>query len=424
MRAKGVYVLASSDIGEKSYSGPGSTDERPRPSVFTSAVIEVLGNGAAGTSASGYVSIDDLRGGRQRLLAADPPQRAVKSANRVSGAITIAARPLGKAPQPANVHEGISTVEPDEPDGVPTWPELLAYYSDIVRAEIGRPPLMDVRSASYIVVTERERALCGVLDDDGCVPLPLGADHLVRQASLDDATTLWMGWPAVVLYPSGPRGRSTNAQFAPLLIRQVEIVHFESGIRLRPDGPVMPHTGLVAAQLGEADADRLASTYLTSWHRGEYERMAHDAGHLMMNELGLPCIQELRPQLLEPTIDLATSGEGGRNCAVLFSITAQDHDTRGLLKDLEYIRAHPTDIERTALAALYPHSAEHAPDHPSSDAASEIVTPVLANPAQRAVIHRAIRRASPSSRVHQVRARASSWSTPWPPRSPPASGFS
>ncbi len=386
IQGHGIYVLASSDIGEKSYSGSGSTPENPRPSVFTGAMLDILRAGAAGSAASGQVSVDDLFDAVwQRLLAADPPQHAVKSANRVSGKIPIAARPDGRTPRPASVLGTAADEKPAEPTGIPGWPALLAYYIDAVRAEIGRAPLLDVRGNGYVVVPERARALCGEVDDDGCLPIPPGAYPMVERAAADDAVTLWMGWPAVVLY-SARTGRGSE-RFAPLLMRAVEIVHTEGGVRLRPEGAVTPHPGLVAERLDLEAADWLISTYQASWHSGEYDRMAHDAGILLTHDLGLRIIQELRPSLLKPTINLATSGEGARNCAVLFPISSTTQYTANLLKDLEYIRSHPPSIYNTALSALLPGSPEFRPD-----AVMDVVTPLPANGAQRAVIHQAMTR--------------------------------
>ena len=129
--------------------------------MFTGAIADILRTGAAGSAASGQVSVDDLFDAVwQRMLAADPPQHAVKSANRVSATIPIAARPHGRTPQPASGPHAGTGEEPAEPTGIPDWPTLLGYYIDAVRAEIGTPPLLDVRGDGYVVVPDRERALC------------------------------------------------------------------------------------------------------------------------------------------------------------------------------------------------------------------------------------------------------------------------
>ena len=96
-------------------------------------------------------------------------------------------------------------------------------------------------------------------------------------------------------------------------MRAVEIVHTEDGVRLRPEGAVTPHPGLVAERLDPEAAEWFISTYQASWHRGEYDRMAHEAGVLLSHDLGLRPIQELRPGRLEAAIDLATTGEGSPN---------------------------------------------------------------------------------------------------------------
>ncbi|GEL26127.1 hypothetical protein PSU4_50810 [Pseudonocardia sulfidoxydans NBRC 16205] len=112
--------------------------------------------------------------------------------------------------------------------------------------------------------------------------------------------------------------------------------------------------------------------------------MAQDAGELLRDTFGLPCIQELRPEALEPAIDTATSGEGARNVAVLFRLRPTSY-TAGRRKDLDWIAAKPAAIENTSLSALHP-GVRPAPTWPPV----QLVTPVSCNPAQRAVLHDAM----------------------------------
>jgi hypothetical protein len=384
---RGVYVLASSDVSEASYSGRGTVAE-PEPSVFTAAVVDVLRTGAAGTSASGMVSVDDLfKAVAERLRIVDPPQTPVKSAYRVSADIPIAARPLGSAPRLID-QPPVTTTEVVEFDGEdPDWPRLLAYYTDVVRAEIQDLPLLPVRGSSHVMLSGSERALLGDVDADGCLPVPPGAEELVKQASARNGPELWTGWPAVLLYRnSTDRRRWRGPQFAPLLIRQLEVVITGGVPRLRPDGPVVPHPGLMKLLLDDESASQLAISYRPAWHQRESGRLAQEAGLLLRDEFALPCVEELRPEQLSGQVNTATAGEGARNAAVMFSITP-DNKTRNLLRDLEWILGRPTAINRTALAALYPGSGDGPVDKMPRQ-----VLPLPANPAQRAVLESAMTR--------------------------------
>ncbi|MDN5916649.1 MAG: AAA domain-containing protein [Pseudonocardia sp.] len=387
LRARGVYVLASSDVAQSSYSGPESTVADPTPSVFTGAVVEILREGSAGASTSGFVSVDDLYDAvHHRLLALDPPQTPLKSSNGVIGSMTIAARPMGRSPRAVD-ERGRDTAAPAAESGgsEPDWPTLLRYYADVVRAESGRPPLLTVGSDDHVVLTGAERALRGEFDADGTIALPEGAEALVQNAAADYGPTLWMGWPTVVLHHEEPGGRPLRVPgCAPLLMRRVQVVAGGQDIRLRPEGEIVPHPGLAAAWLGEEEAAALAASYQPTWHSGESAAMARDAGHLLTDTFALPCIEELRPERLTSHIDVATAGPGARNAAVLFGITA-DTATVGLLKDFGKILQNPTSVPGTALAALYPGA-------PAVPAAPEVplTMPLPANPAQQAVLHSAM----------------------------------
>lgn len=380
---KGVYVLASCDAAQSAYEGGGTVAE-PEPSVFTGAMIEILRSGSAGTSAQGAVSVDDLfESIVQSMRGADPPQNPVKSAFRVSGAIPIAARPQGGAVMSvARMDRASLGVVPDG-TRVPDRSALIGYYADVVRSEHGRVPLLSVRGGDHVVVHGAERALCGVVDADGCIPVPEGSEQLIRASRQRYGPELWMGWPSVVVYPQDGDRRPA---LAPLLIRHVEVVDGPDGARLRADGAVLPHPGLMAERLDPEDAEMLRSSYRTSWHHGEYDRMAFDAGQLLEDTYGLPCVEALRPGELSDQIDLATAGEGARNVAMLFSIEANTFTT-SLLKDLEHIGGNPTTIENTALITLYPGG-----ENPPTDAEPMLVTPLPANSAQRAVLRSAMTR--------------------------------
>jgi hypothetical protein len=382
----GVYVLSSSDLDQDSFAGDGTLDD-PEPSVFTGALVDVLRSGRAGTSASGLVSVDDLFDAvSEQLRRATPRQTPVKSAIRVSGRIPIAARPLGGAPRPTRTKQSGPMETGPESGRAPGWPELLAYYRHVVRAEMGTLPLLPVAGDGYVCLPDREKVLSGDTDDDGCVPLPPEAGHYVTHRRSDDGQEWWVGWPAVVLQGEPGKRRSSTPYFAPLLMRQVEVTATDGGTRLRPIGPVVPHPGLAHHCLGEEEAAILAATYQPTWHHGESARMAEDAGHLLRDDFALPAVEELRPDLLTDHIDTATPLAGARNAAVLFTI-APTAPTKGLQGELEQIAEQPTAIAETALAALFPGAAE-----PPSDAANSLVTPKAANPAQRAVLTSAMTR--------------------------------
>ena len=196
----GVYVLSSSDVDQASFAGGGSLDE-PEPSLFTGALVDVLRSGRAGTSASGLVSVDDLFDAvSDQLRHAPQRQTPVKSAIRVSGRIPIAARPLGGSPLLATQKQRDAARPRTGPGRVPGWPELLAYYRDAVRAEMGSLPLLPVAGDGYVCIPGRERVLCGATDEDGCVPLPSDAKQFISSKASTDGVEWWVGWPAVVLF--------------------------------------------------------------------------------------------------------------------------------------------------------------------------------------------------------------------------------
>lgn len=381
---RGVYVLASSDATQVSYSGRGTVAE-PEPSVFTGAIVDVLSSGAAGASSSGTVSVEDLfTAVADRLRLCEPPQSPVKSTVRVSGAIAIAARPGGGIPRPVVGAERRSTTGIDhESGGVPDWNRLLAYYIDVVRAEVGEPPLLPVRGGTHIIVPGRERALLGDVDADGCISVPPRGESVLAAAN-SAGTVLYLGWPAVLVYGEPGRKPWRMPKFAPLLMRRVNVESGPDGPRLRPEGPIVPHPGLAQLLLGEEEARHLTATYLPTWHQGESARMAQDAAQLLADTFGLGCVEELRPGRLSEVVTTATSGAGARNAAVFFAIEPNTA-TRNLLKDLEWINGRVSTIARTALAALYP----GGPGPRPVDAPPE-VTPLAANAAQRSVLFSAM----------------------------------
>lgn len=385
LTTQGVYILASSGVGEDSFTG-GGTVEQPEPSVFTAAIIETLRTGSAGTAASGQVSVDELFDAvGDYLKGARAPQKPVKSALAVDGRIVIANRPHGRAPELTPVRRRLATERAIQSESAalkPDWPTLLAYHQDAVQDEADDMPLLPVTGGPYVCLPGAERLLTGMLDEHGCTPAPLEAATFLNDA---EATGLeiWTGWPAVVL--SGSPRELRSDQFAPLLVRRVEVVRTEAGTKqLKPNGPVIPHPGLTSTLLDSDHAKTLAATYQPSWRAGESGRLADDAGHLLRDEFQLPIIEELRPNQLSDLIDIATPSHGARNVAILFTTPAPT-TTAKLLKDFADIARQPHSIARTALGALLP------PDHSRTDRiCPPLVSPLKVNPAQRAVLRSAM----------------------------------
>lgn len=397
VRPRGVYVLASSDVDQYSFSGPVGSDDSPTPSVFTGAVVDILRTGAAGTTGGGFVSVDDLADAvHHRMLGLEPPQTPVKSSSQVVGSIVIASRPSGRtaADDPAagpgrGVRPAPTVVESDDDaTTVPDWPALLGYYADVVRAETDQPELMPVGGDCYVDIAGSERVLRGDVDRDGTIPVPELAETLVAATRGDHGLTLWAGWPTVVVHRSSPRADpGPRSLCAPLLMRRVEVVDDDSSLRLRPTGDVVLHPGLVTAWLEDDEADRLRWSYRPQWHAGESARMAAEAGDLLRRSFGLPSLEQLRPEHLAGTVDVATPGEGARNAAILFGLPGAPA-TAKLLKDYAEILRQPTSIAGTSLAALHPGAS------PGNGLAqdAEIVSPLPSNDAQEQVIRSAMTR--------------------------------
>jgi hypothetical protein len=174
-------------------------------------------------------------------------------------------------------------------------------------------------------------------------------------------------------------------EFAPLLIRRVEVETNASGtMRLRPDGTVAPHPGLLRRLL---DDDRevlaLCATYEPSWHAGESDRLAAHAAHLLREELGVQVVEKLRPGALSGQLPESAPGDGAFNVGVLFAESPGGY-TRRLTKDLTKIRDKPDQIKGTALAPLLDATT------PTEPKPFDPVMPMPANAAQRKILHSAM----------------------------------
>ncbi|TDD94633.1 caspase, EACC1-associated type [Actinomadura rubrisoli] len=403
LTSRGVYVLSSSRAGEDSYAG-ADLPEGAAPSAFTHEIVEALRTGKVGKDGTGDVSVADLFDYvNRRMRTNDSKQIPVHSAQGVDDQIIIAGCPLGPAPQLVPLTRGTAAApggaspQPTSQKAArsqPTWPDLLAYYRDCVLSDVTEPPLLrvDAHGSSYVCLDGAERLLSGDLDEDHCVPMPAQATALVD--AVDKGAELWAGYPAVVLQGASRTRHQGVARFAPLLIRAVEFVHDEEGMRLRPYGPVLPHPQLARERLGADEAERLAETYQPTWHAGQHDRMAVDVRNLLAEEYELPCVQEPRPDDLAGRIDIDTPGDGARNTAVLFTVPrATEAATKKLLKDLDTVESKAAQIGTTALAALSPDPLERTEPPPARAREDvQLVTPLPCNEPQENVIVAAMTR--------------------------------
>lgn len=380
---RGVFVLSSSGPAELSFVG---TDDAggPRPSRFTEILVTALRTGLSGAAArGGPVSVIQLQEHvQEQMRLLQPPQRPLYSALAVDSRIAIADAPQGVEAAERAGSRGAPEPEPLARAETPSWPRLLAYFRDHVRAQAREPRLLNPRAAGqeFVCLTGVERMISGALED-GEAPLPAELADWV--ASRDPAAEMWTGYPAVLLNEERVGG---GARLAPLLVRRVEITDQH---RLRPYGPVLPNPTLAARLLDDPDADRLIDTYEPTWLGGEHGRLAADARALLSDAFQLGCVEELRPERLAPRLDLNSPGQGARNVAVLFSVTPNERYTAGWDKDMAAIEGKAESIGRTALGLLG--SASAAPMRLETEAPLP-VTPQAVNEAQRQVLHSAMTR--------------------------------
>lgn len=362
---RGVHVLASSDAAERSFTRrDGPADEVL--SVFVGAVVDVLREGAAGSSARAEVSVDDLFGAvTTRLDGADPPQTPVRSALRSAGQVAIAYRPRGTGRVAAR-RADVAAEDGAEPSGPPPWSDVLRYLTSVLETE-SRMELLSPDDDAVTVLTGRERVLSGRVDEDGCIPVPAGFD-----STGSDQDTLWAGWPCVVIRVEG------RWRFAPLLIREAELDANRS--RLRPVGDAVPHPGL-AQHVLEDQAGPVLEAFGVRWRSGEAEVLAEEAGRLLDGQYGIDLVHQLRPDHLADDLDLRTPAEGARNVAVLFRGSGEEF-TGKLQEDLRWMINYPRDVEGSAATALVP-GVQPDPPGPSP---YRMVTPLATNPAQLRVL--------------------------------------
>ena len=250
-------------------------------------------------------------------------------------------------------------------------------------------PLMSVDEADerYVCLPGVERLLSGDLDDTGSIPLPEEAADLVEQAVREDAE-LWYGYPAVVLMTMASGESYRTPQFAPLFIRQVEVVADAQGPRLKPYGEPKLHPQLAADRLDADAAKEMIRTYQSHWHGGMHSQMVQEV-RVFLCDFGLSDVQPLRPDDLESKIDTRTPVQGARNAAVLFLVSHENQASAGLLKDLDYIAKNIGSINRTALGSLLD---TLAAQQESVVVGWQQVTPLPLNEGQEAVLRSAMTR--------------------------------
>ncbi|WP_280252446.1 AAA domain-containing protein [Nocardia abscessus] len=397
VEGRGVFVLSSSRASEDSFAGSPDTAVIT-PSVFTGEIVEALRNGDAAKPETGEVTVDDLFdyvNQRMRIRASQVP---VKSAVLVDDRIVIASRPQGPPTLTAVSRRTDGERDPSPERGpaksasLPTWPQLLAYYRSCLSTGHSAMPTLSVddHGVSHVCLVGLERFLSGTLDADHRVAVPSEAVDLVDQATAAD-DELWAGYPAVVLQ-NQPKGRNrVRRRFAPLLVRRIEAVPTEHGIRLEPTGPVVAHPGLVEERLGEGTAAAFNEQYRPTWHAGQHALMANDIGKVLTQELEIECVQKLRPDQLADHIDADIPQDGARNAAVLFRVRRSSNPTSKLLDDFDSIEQQVSKIKDTALAALSPDLSERT-RHETETRPFQLATPLPCNEAQEAVLRSAMSR--------------------------------
>ncbi|WP_431897556.1 caspase, EACC1-associated type [Nonomuraea sp. bgisy101] len=370
LTSHGVYVLSSSGAGQASFAGEDS-----RPSVFTEEIVNGLLTGQADHDGDGTVSVEDLFHHvssqlKQRPLAA--PQTPVKSAHGVTGQINVARSAIGRSLElqpPTAFGHNIPKSESVREGG--NWPALISYYRSclVSEARTVRP----LTRRDVVNVPGQERLLCG----DSRTDLPPETKDLLAQQPGDE---LWYGYPTVVMFRDRYGRTLTTPTVAPLIVRQVDIVDQE----LVAFGPAMPNPQLIAGLLSEEEAEHLVATYRPTWHSGHYAEMVRDLRH-HLRELGVDCVEELRPELLASDIDQDTPTSGARNAAVLFTLKPNESTIRQLLNDLDDLKKKAAEIPKTALAGLFDPPIET----PRTD--WQLVAPLPLNEGQENVVASAMR---------------------------------
>ncbi|ALG12507.1 caspase, EACC1-associated type [Kibdelosporangium phytohabitans] len=394
LTSRGVYVLSSSGADESSYAG-NATSDGSTPSVFTEELVNALRTGRGDTGNDGIVSVDELfhyvnQQVRRRDLPT--PQTPLFSADKVNTRIDLARSyagpPLPVVTASSPVQLGAARAVAGS-HGTDAWGLLIEYYRQCLGAAASSDmPLLSVDQVGdgYVCLPGTERLLSGDLDSTGSIPVPEDAVDFVEQAALQE-TDLWYGYPAVVLLSDKNGNALRVPRFAPLFVRQVQVVAGSDGMRLEPFGEPEPHPRLAENLLGADEAEQMRATYQATWTSGMHSQMVQEIRHFLREEFHLPDVQQLLPLDLEPTVDTRTPVQGARNAAVLFRVHSSENVNQQLLRDLDKIASGKDSIRGTALAALLDATADQqvGPDW-------KPVTPFAANEGQDAVLRSAMTR--------------------------------
>lgn len=132
LESRGVYVVSSSRAGERSFAGHNESD----PSVFTHVLVEALRTGEAARGRTD-VSVKDLfEYVNTKLRSNGEGQIPVISAAGVDDRIVLAACPQTPIELIADSSPAAaSELSAPSKAGSPSWDQLLAYYSNCLRAE-------------------------------------------------------------------------------------------------------------------------------------------------------------------------------------------------------------------------------------------------------------------------------------------------
>lgn len=382
IKSRGVYVLASSGAGETSAAGAVS-ETGIEPSVFTAALVHGLRTGQADRDGDGYIGVSELFiHASEHIQKRESVQTPHQSAIGVTAELLIARNCENRPLSLMLVPPGQPTFSPRLSGVEQQRTRLLNYYQYCITAD--NEPHSWLKPGEegrrFVVLRGRERLISGDLDADGFMPIPDEAKSLVDSSDPDEVG-LWCGYPMVAL-----RDKRNAMKLAPLVMRRLEVVERYGQKLLETYGPVQPHPDLVADLLSEDDKDALLATFTQEWPPGGHHQMVQALRHLLTQELEIADVEKLNPVELSEKLDLRSANTGARNAAVIFQARREDSSTKALLKDLTWIANRPHTIRGTALEALLDN------DRHVLRAGYNLVTPMLANAGQLAIIDAAMTR--------------------------------
>ncbi|MBF6544558.1 caspase, EACC1-associated type [Nocardia brasiliensis] len=353
LATRGVYVLASSQSAEASFPGENPGD----PSIFTGELIDALRSGAGDQDRDGRVAVDELYHHVHRALTARESgrrQTPVMSAVGVAGAIYLASAPLIRSVARPRERTGTHLDQPRVVSHRSEWERLISYYRDCLQAENADAARLSfaARSTAAVFLGGPERFLSGNgMDDDGALPAPPQLISQLQEAA-GKAVELVYGYPVVVLFADAERTQLREPTCAPLLIRDIEVIDTDSETpRLRPYGEPRVNPALAAQLLDRDAAEALLSTYQPEWGPADRSLMTREIRNLLREEFELPWVEDIDPDRLQESLEVATPRSGARNIGVLLSVPT-DKTIRKLLDDLNDISRNTAAIGGTALDTL------------------------------------------------------------------------